>query len=200
MFDSTATIVINARTPEGSKQLEVRWPTDAEWASRMKARKILIKNLGRGIRETVPPDPGQADVALYQTIAINGAPSLTPAEASRILEAIGTCDVTGVTLEGEEAVVDLRVVSGEVHHRLKLPSTDQILAWRRAAARVLDLQYGVQEIRVTAEPGARLWDACGGRSEDYQGAVPAIHKDAAVRSVVDFIEREFAPKADDASF
>ena len=53
MFDATRPISINLRTPEGVKTVRVRFPTDEEWIDRQRRRKIIVKQLGRGVSETI---------------------------------------------------------------------------------------------------------------------------------------------------
>jgi hypothetical protein len=52
MFDSQSPITIQLRGPEGTKSVKVRFPTDEEWIERQRRRKIIIKQLGRGVSET----------------------------------------------------------------------------------------------------------------------------------------------------
>ena len=196
MFDASAEIAMAAPARVGGT-LTVRWPTDAEWAARSRARKFITRRLGRGKSETIAPEPGAPDLKLYEAITLNGSPPLTAAEASMMLEAIGMCLVTNVEVKDNEAVVSMNVVTGPVEHRIKLPTADQILAYRRAAFRQIDLPYGQGQITFTPEAGARLWDQCEGKSESYQGAVPGPHKAEAVRVVIDHIEHHLGPATDD---
>ena len=74
VFAIAAPIGIKVWTPEGIVPVELRWPSDEEWSKRNGKRKILIRQLGRGTSETIPPDPSEADIDLYKAIAVNGAP------------------------------------------------------------------------------------------------------------------------------
>jgi hypothetical protein len=198
MFDAKAEIAMPAPARLGGTEIvTVRWPSDEEWAVRSRARKYITRRLGRGRSETVPPEPGEPDQKLYDAIALNGSPQLTPAEASMVLEAIGMCLVTNVEVEGNEACVSLNVVTGAVQHRLKVPTAEQILQFRRGSYKLFDLPYGQQEIRFNPESGARLWDQCEGKGESYTGPVPGPHKAEAMRAVVDFIEHRLGPASDD---
>src|SRR5262249_5402452 len=115
-------------------------------------------------------------------------------------ETIATCTVTGVEVEGETATVEMNVLTGPAKHTLKVPTADQVVKLRRSGFRILELPFNQQEIKLFIEPGAKLWDDLGGASSDYKGAVPNIHKDAAVRAVIDFIDRNLGPRSDDANF
>lgn len=200
MFDTNAEIHMTARTATGKTQLAIRWPADDEWGERARMRKILIKRSGRGASETSIEPNTDADLKLYDAIKLNGAPQLTGAEASRVLDAIALCDVRNVTLYAEDATVELGVPGGEVEHRLKLPSAEQVLALRKKASKVRDLPYNTQELRILLEPGAKLYDACQGDSEDYPSGVPSLHKDTAVRAVIDALDRELAQGVDERDF
>jgi len=202
-FDSKAEIVIPSRVAATNGEVQevmVRYPSDEEWAARSRSRKIIIRRLGRGMTENVPPPPSDADVRLYESITLNGAPKMTPAEAAKFLEMLSQADVYNVTVEGAEAVVEMSVMTGHVEHRMKIPTADQIVSFRNAGFRVIDLPFNQQEIRVTPDAGARLYDQCGGRSDFYTNGIPSVHKDAAVKAVIETIERTFAPRIDDANF
>ena len=203
MFDRTQEIELHVRPASTGCALTpviVRFPTDEEWAKRIRARKILIRNLGRGMTETQNPVPCEADLHLYESITVNGAPKMTMAEAAKALEVLGACEVIDVRVEGAEAEVDMIILTGEVHHRMKLPTADHAAELQRSGYRSLTLPYSQHELRLNVDVGARLYDACGGKSPDYQGSVPSPHKDAAFRSVVDFIDRQLRPKQDEENF
>ena len=197
MFDTKTKIDIPAPYRLGDEKLSVRWPTDAEWAARARARKIIIKRLGRGKSETKVPEPGEADLTLYSAISLNGSPEITAAEAAMVLEAMAQATVTGVAIDQGAATIEMETMAGHVTHKAKIPTADQILQWRRGAYRMIDLQYGHQEIRTNPEAGAQLWDACEGKSEDYANGVPGLHKDAAIRALIDYIDQNWGPNRDD---
>ena len=197
MFDSTAIIEISARGSAGIQAITIRWPSDEEWATRVRGRKIIVRRLGRGQSET-SSESGEVDLALYNKITTNGAPPLSAAEATRIIDAIATCEATDVIVDGTQATVELHVVSGPVKHQLTIPTAEQVLSFRRSAVRLIDLPFNKQEVRVNPDAGAKLWEACQGKSDDYTGGViPSLHKDAAVRAVIEFLDRELAPKTNE---
>lgn len=203
MFDTKTEIELEARlasTAGAAQVINLRWPTDQEWSVRQRARRIVIHHLGRGRREITPPPPSPADLELFRKISLNGTPEATPAEAQKILDILATAEVTAVTVDGTVATVTLNTLAGETTHRLQIPMTDQVLTWRRSASKVMDLPYNQQEVRATPDAGARLYDECGGQSSDYEGPIPAVHKDAVVRNVVEYIDNTLGPKKDDANF
>ncbi|HEY1965354.1 MAG TPA: hypothetical protein VGG59_10510, partial [Acidobacteriaceae bacterium] len=68
------------------------------------------------------------------------------------------------------------------------------------STRLISLPYNRQEIRTNLDAAASLWDKCGGKGEAYEGPVPAVHKDAAIRAVISAIEQEAMPKYDESNF
>jgi hypothetical protein len=68
MFDAKQPITIHLRTPDGVKTMRVRFPTDDEWLDRQKKRKVIVRQLGRGVSETTIPDSQDADAALLAKI------------------------------------------------------------------------------------------------------------------------------------
>ena len=107
---------------------------------------------------------------------------------------IGVCDVLNVELSAAEADVQLQIIAGEeVRHILKIPTMDAITQAQNAT-RTLNLQYGKFEARPKIEAFAALWDKCVVKVEGYEGPVPIIHKDRAIRQVIEAIDQEVAPK------
>ncbi len=198
MFDQEAEFVYPAPARVGGN-VTMRWPTDQEWAVRSLARKFITRRLGRGKSEMITPKPGEADRKLYEAISLNGSPSLTPAECSMMLEALGVCQVTGVEVEGNAATVTMNVCSGEVKHSLRVPTAEEMLEYKQAAFKQLDLAHGQMQTTFSPEAGARLWDKCEGKSgeEYYKGKVPGTHKSEAVRVVIEHVENHMGPATDD---
>ena len=198
MFDANSPIEISMRTTTGKVPVTVRWPSDEEWALHRKRRKIFMRQLGRGASET-EIDSGDADLKLYETIKQDGAPPLTTGEASKIVDAIGVTDVLNVNLGAAEAEVSLHILTGDVTHWVNIPTMDQVRELQRTT-HLINLQYNRQEIRTSLETAARLWDKCGGRAEGYQNGVPNIHKDAAIRAVINAVEQEVTSNYDESNF
>jgi len=114
--------------------------------------------------------------------------------------ALANCEIAGVEVEGQDATVEVIILTGTVFHTLKVPSAERVLKLNRSA-RVLNYPYNIQRIRVGVMAGAEVWDKCGGRApEGYAGAVPAVHKDAAVRAVIEYIDREMGASNDEQGF
>jgi hypothetical protein len=103
MFDAKQPISIHLRTPEGVKPVRVRFPTDEEWIDRQKRRKVIVKQLGRGVSETTIPDSAEADAALLAKIRVpeENAPEVDAFEASRIIEQLSQADVDDVVQVGD---------------------------------------------------------------------------------------------------
>ena len=99
MFDASNPITVNLRTPDGLKAIRLRFPTDEEWIERQKRRKVLIKQLGRGVSETIVSGGEDADAALLAKIREVEGPDVDAFEASRVIEQLSQADVDDVVQE-----------------------------------------------------------------------------------------------------
>lgn len=198
MFEANFTVTIGLRTTQGKTDIIVRWPSDEEWAKHHKGTHLRQRSLGRGVGLNAI-ETAQADAKLYETIKLNGAPPLTPGEASYIIQAISRCVVTNVDLGATDAEVELNTLAGDAKHTLRIPFMDEIQAFQRTTQH-MSLPNNVMEARANLEAGAELWDKCGGRHTGYEGPVPIIHKDAAIRAVIQAVENEASPSYGEGNF
>lgn len=198
MFDANQPITIHLRTPAGVKAVRVRFPTDEEWIERQKKRKVIVKQLGRGVSETTIPDSAEADAALLAKIRApeENAPDVDAFEASRIIEQLSQADVDDVVQIGDGFRVTLRVLGGVVEHVLKMPSAKDVFEYRRGFARVLDLPYNRQELIINLAPAATLFKKLLQSSEGYSGDVPVIHQAVAVKAAIDALDGAFQESGD----
>lgn len=198
MFDANQTIAMNLRTAEGIKIVRLRFPTDEEWIERQKKRKVIVKQLGRGVSETTIPDSAEADAALLAKIRLaeEDAPAVDAFEASRIIDQLSQADVDDVVQVGDGFRVTLRVLGGTVAHTLKMPSAKDVFEYRRGFARVLDLPYNRQELIINLAPAAALFKKLIESSEGYSGDVPIIHQAVAVKAAIDALDGAFQESGD----
>jgi hypothetical protein len=198
MFDGKQPITIHLRTPEGVKAVRVRFPTDEEWIDRQKKRKVIVKQLGRGVSETTIPDSAEADAALLAQIRLpeENAPQVDAFEASRIIEQLSHADVDDVVQIGDSFRVTLRVLGGTVSHTLRMPSAKDVFEYRRGFARVLDLPYNRQELIINLVPAATLFKKLLESSEGYSADVPIMHQAVAVKAAIDALDGAFEEQRD----
>jgi len=198
MFDANQTIAMNLRTPEGLKTVRLRFPTDEEWIDRQKKRKVIVKQLGRGVSETTIPDSAEADAALLAKIRVpeENEPEVDAFEASRIIEQLSQADVDDVVQEGDGFRVMMRVLGGTVTHLLRMPSAKDVFEYRRGFARVLDLPYNRQELIINLAPAAALYKKLAAGTEGYTSDVPIIHQAVAVKAVIDALDAAFQESGD----
>jgi hypothetical protein len=198
VFDAARPIAIHVRTPAGVKTVRVRFPTDEEWIDRQKKRKVIVKQLGRGVSETTIPDSAEADAALLAKIRVpeENALDVDAFEASRIIEQLSQADVDDVVQVGGGFRVTLRVLGGTVSHVLRMPSAKDVFEYRRGFARVLDLPYNRQELIINLAPAAALFKKLLESSEGYAGDVPIIHQAVAVKAAIDALDGAFQETGD----
>ena len=198
VFDASRPVTVNLRTPDGVKTIRVRFPTDEEWIDRQRKRKVIVKQLGRGVSETTIPDSQDVDGALLAKIRVgeDEGPVVDPFEASRVIEQLSQAEVDDVASIGDGFRVTLRVLGGTVTHELRMPSAKDVFEYRRGFARVLDLPYNRQELVINLAPAATLFKKLIQSSGGYAGDVPIIHQAVAVKAAIDALDAVFQETGD----
>lgn len=198
VFDAARPVALNLRTPAGVKTVRVRFPTDEEWIERQRRRKVIVKQLGRGISETTIPNSEDADAVLLAKIRVAepDAPEVDAFEASRVIEQLGQAEVDDVVQVGDGFEVTLRVLGGTVSHSLRMPSAKDVFEYRRGFARVLDLPYNRQELIINLAPAGALYKRLVQGAEGYAGEVPVIHQAVAVKAAIDALDASFQETVD----
>ena len=189
-FDAKREIDIKLQSPDGAtKPVAIRFPTDEEWMERQRRRKVVIKQLGRGMSETVPPESADDDAQLVQRLLVEQGPDIDGYEATRILDQLSDCDVDDVQAEGGAYRVTTRVPGGMTAHLLRVPTAKQILHYRRGFVRVIDLPYNRQSMTINMTAAGDLYKDLLQTAEGYAGdAVPIVHQVVAVKAVIDAVE------------
>jgi len=198
MFDATKPIAMNLRTPTGVKTVRLRFPSDEEWTERQRRRKVIIKQLGRGVSETVVPNSEDVDAALLAKIRVEeqDAADIDPFEASRIIEQLSQAEVDDVVQTGDAFRITLRVLGGVVAHVLAMPSAKDVFEYRRAFARILDLPFNKQELTINLAAAGALYKKLARSAEGYAGEVPIIHQAVAVKAAIDSLDASFQEDRD----
>ena len=191
VFDGSRQVEIKLQSAEGTKTVTVRFPTDEEWVERQRRRKIIIKQLGRGVSETVVPGSEDADAELLSKLRVGEGPEVDAFEATRILEQLSQADVDDVLPEAGAFRVLVRVPGGITAHVLRMPSAKDVIEYRRAFARILDLPFNKQELTVNLAAAGDLYKKLCQGTEGYAGAVPVIHQAVAVKAAIDALEAGF---------
>jgi len=199
VFDASRPITINLRTPGGVKTVRVRFPSDDEWIARQRHRKVLVKQLGRGISETTVANGEDVDAALVAKIREGEAPELDPFEAMKVVEQLSLAEVDDVVSSGDVFKVTLRVLGATTVYMLKMPSAKDVFEYRRGFARLLDMPFGRQEVTINIGSAAALYKKLVTATEGYVGEVPIIHQAVALKAAIDAMDTAFAEDRD-ASF
>ncbi|MEN6532172.1 MAG: hypothetical protein ABFD89_00820 [Bryobacteraceae bacterium] len=191
-FDINREISIKLRGSDGIKTVGVRFPTDEEWIERQAKRKVIVKQLGRGTSETIAPHNEENDAALFEKIRKDETVAVDAFEASKIVEQLQLADVDDVETLDNSVTVKLRVLGGSTVHHLKMPSLEDAFKYRASFARVFDLPYNRQEIRINLRASGDLYKRLVESTEGYVGDVPIVHQAVVVRAVLDAQEASLA--------
>jgi len=162
VFDASRPIAINLRTPGGLKTVRVRFPSDDEWITRQRRRKVLVKQLGRGISETTVANGEDVDAALVALIqekpGNSDAPEIDPFEAMKVVGNIkvpGGPDCMDITPDGKELwVTKLEMSAHAVPITYEGKNGKQYVAITAAGASALDdpMPTGSEAVAVFALP------------------------------------------------
>jgi hypothetical protein len=191
VFDIDQHISIKLQSPEGLKELTLRFPTDAEWIERQRKRKIIIKQLGRGLSETIIPDSSEYDSELVMKLRAGEEPGIDGFEATRILEELSLAEVEEIEQDGNAFLVNLKVPGTVTIHAVKMPSAKDLFQYRRAFTRVLDLPYNKQQLTLNLNAAEELYKKLSESAEGYAGPVPINHQAAVIQAVVNKVESGF---------
>ena len=188
LFDAARPVAIQLLTPDGTKTVRVRFPSDDEWAERQRRRKVIIKNLGRGISETTIPNGEEIDAALLAKIRTAEEPEVDAFEAQRVIDQLAMCEVDDVVLAGGSFRVTTRVLGATTTHLLKMPSAKDANQYRRGFFRILDLPFNRQEITINLRVAGELYKKLAESAEGYAGEVPLPHQAIAVKAAIDALD------------
>jgi hypothetical protein len=191
VFDAGRQVEIRLQAADGAKTVKVRFPTDEEWIERQRRRKVIIKQLGRGVSETTVANVEEADAALLAKIRVDDGPEVDPYEASQIIERLSQADVDDVASEGGGFRIALRVPGGTTAHVLRMPSAKDVIEYRRGFARILDMPYNRQELTVNLVAAGALYQKLAQETEGYADGVPIIHQAVAVKAAIDALDAAF---------
>lgn len=187
--------------PLGESTVEVRYPTDAEWAKRTSSLKMTQRSIGRGKTKTEARNGVEVNADLYQKICLNGHSDIPAATASYVIDQLERCEVVEVTREQGVFAIRLDVKGGQVCHFLDghLLTQDKVNEYRRRRTDVTR-NGNILEVRSYLEPAGHLYDQLSIKDqppEGYLGSVPLIHKSVAIEAVLDEIDRLLADANDD---
>jgi hypothetical protein len=189
VFDCGREVEMTIRTAAGAKTVKVRFPKDEEWIDRQRRRKVVIKQLGRGVSETTIPHGERADEELLNKIRIGEGPELDAFEAAKIIEELSTADVDDVTLDAAGFRVALRVPGGSTAVVVSVPTAKDVFEYRRSFARILDMPFGKQELTVNLGAAATLFGRIVKGTEGYAGdKVPVVHQTAVVKAALEALD------------
>lgn len=181
-----------------TKTVEVRWPTDAEWITRQRARKVVVKQLGQGKTDTKQVPSTDADLALYNQIRMPQSPDIDEYEAEFLINILAMVTVLDVMRSGNEYTVSIAVPGGERTYTLAIPSIRQAKFYEDARIKIHPARYATQVFEVRLEPAAELFDKLfvhppvsvnsqPSAPSESASQVPIIHKASVVDALIEDI-------------
>lgn len=183
VFDATKTMVVPILSG-GEKQCEVRFPTDEEWGGWARSQRTIRRFLGRGKSQSEDVDLPKINAELFAKIRVDkDGPEFDDAEAGMVIGRIERCTVVNIEREGINYRIEMKVPGARVAHVLRMPTAKEMQDHERASTSVVAARRSV-ETRAFLEPSGALYDKLHVSHEGYAGAVPVVHKSAAVFEVI----------------
>jgi hypothetical protein len=196
LFNPQQPITLRLISADGDRSVTVSFPTDEQLERRQRGRKLIIKDLGRGMTDTDIRTNEELDLEIMSEIKREGV-EIDGAEAISILDRLQESEVVDVEREGSCYRIHLRVPGIVTEHLLRIPTQREIMDQRRQAIRVISLPHGRREIRTNLKASAELYASlCTERVGYAEGtATPVTHRAAAVNAAISELEREIAQEA-----
>ena len=183
LFDASKPIVVPILSG-GEKRCEVRFPTDEEWCAWARAQRTIRHFLGRGKSQSEDVDLPKINADLFKKIRIDkDGPEFDDAEAGMAIARVERSQVTDILREGVNYRIEMKVPGARVTHVLRMPTAKEMQDHERASTTVVAARRSV-ETRAFLEPSGALYDKLHLSHEGYAGAVPIVHKSAAVSEVI----------------
>jgi hypothetical protein len=183
LFDASKPIVVPILSG-GEKQCEVRFPTDDEWCGWARCQRTVRHFLGRGKSQSEDVDLPKINADLFKKIRIDkDGPEFDDAEAGMAIARVERSQVTDIQREGVNYRIEMKVPGARVTHVLRMPTAKEMQEHERASTTVVAARRSV-ETRAFLEPSGALYDKLHVSHEGYAGAVPIVHKSAAVSEVI----------------
>ncbi len=187
VFDTTEKFIVTIQSG-GTRRVELKYPTDAQWIARTNAQKIIRMDLGRGRSKSTATPIEVHDARLFDQCKI-GEPSAAfdEFEASLAIDKLTKADIIDTELVGDDqAIIRMEVFGGaRVEFVMNMPRRRHAVEYGRAAVNVTATLKGAETV-VSLEPSLRLFDQLLVSKAGYaeNSAVPIIHKDVAIVALI----------------
>jgi len=183
IFDAAKPIVVPILSG-GEKRCEVRYPTDDEWCAWARAQRTVRHFLGRGKSQSEDIDLPKINAELFLKIRTDkDGPEFDDAEAGMVIGRVERSQVAAIEREGVNYRIEMKVPGARVTHVLRMPTAKEMQDHDRASTSVVAARRSV-ETRAFLEPSGLLYDKLHLAHEGYAGAIPIVHKSAAVSEVI----------------
>lgn len=177
VFSTAAQFELKLRA--GAQTYTTAFPSDDEWIARNRAVKTFIQRMGSGT-QTKTEGYEAADGILFRLICPD-APAIDDYDANVLIGKLTKAEAGAAVPVPEGYQIPVTVVGGiKTLHTLRVPSEREMRLYRRGAFVFVDLRHGRQELKTNPAAIGEFYDKLIVKSEGYEGAVPLVHKAAAI--------------------
>jgi hypothetical protein len=200
MFDSNSEFPVVILSG-GEKECRMKWPSDADWCSAARRRRVLESSLGNGKSQSRVLGAEAAYADLFVRCRVDTAgPQFDEAEAVAVISKLERCKVISCEREGNAFRVTMRAYSGRmiyegqmadvyqrVVHLIKMPMQADTLQFSRDSVPPSRDSRNAREIRSYLEPVGPFWAKIGTAEAGYAegSVVPIVHKDSAINALLE---------------
>lgn len=209
MFDQNKKFTVGIYSGGAVKRCLVRWPVDQEWTANAAKRTLITEAKGDGT--VIRAEHLKADGELFRRIRIKKEhcpesedasqlywDDLDDSEAAEVIRKLEYCMATPDTacvLNGSTGQVNFRATLPKpgftISHTMKIPGQHHFREYQRDkdAERI---KKGRVESHSNLALSESLYDELALSSDGYAGSVPVVHKDFAVRLLMERFAEEVA--------
>ena len=168
----------------GEKRCIVRFPSDEEWIRWAYRRRQLTHVLSPNKTQTQIVNMRTAAAELLAKIRIDkDGPEFDAAEARSVIDRLRTADVISSEREDAAYRIRLKVAGAETEHVLRMPKRADADDYADESIKSTDGRNS-RETKILLDPAGPLYDKVLVSNSGYAGAVPIVHKEAAIDEVI----------------
>lgn len=182
---------VKISVPNPPKVAFLALPSGDQISARMAREKTIRCEVEPGKTKSTTESDLAADLDLFRNLRLDkdGA-AFDEYESSRALDKLTSSWLVDSTRDGNQYLVTLGTIFGEVKHRIGIPTERDMAQYRRAIGNAYDARQRSEEFRLDAAAIAKLYDGLAASIEGYAPGyqianVPPNHKAAVFTQAIE---------------
>ena len=189
-FDINEPIRLKVIRPEGDAVISIKFPSDSQWIERSGRRKSKDRSLGNGKTQSIPSTSDPRDAELINSLRVGEGPDVDMYEAQKILEKISSVTYgEDPVRDGQYFRVSFVARGAELTHLIRVPTEADQAEFRRMASIPSIQQGNIVTYGFNLGAAADSYNKLCKEQTGYAGAVPIVHKLAAIHSAFEAVDK-----------